>query len=265
MKIINTHEHLWNHDGMTVEALLDVSAKFGISETWLSNGFTEAEWDQVGDKHVEQAFTKYPNQIRGMGFIHLGIDNAQKVKQFKDRGFWGLKCIFPTSPYDDPAHDEIWAIAQELKMPVLFHACLSISSINAAVRKFPFNPRWTTPDRLLRVALLFPDMIMIIAHLGNYHMQEACDVARLANVYLDTSGAGDLKHYLPKSAFDAMVYWRYAKNKLLWGSDNHYKFMANQFECIQHFLNTTQLSEENIELMWHGNAEKIIHQITGTK
>ena len=47
MKIIDAHQHLYNHDGMTADALVEMSEKQGIQEIWLSQGFSDVEWEVV--------------------------------------------------------------------------------------------------------------------------------------------------------------------------------------------------------------------------
>jgi predicted TIM-barrel fold metal-dependent hydrolase len=246
---------------MTADALVEMNDKLGIQETWLSQGFTNDEWGDIGDKHVEEAFRKYPTRIRGMGAIILGRDHADKVREFKDRGFFGLKTIYPMRPYDDPANDEIWQEAQKLKMPITFHGCLSTGFHFDLWKHHQWNPRWHTPDRLMRVAYYFPELVILIAHMGNTDVTQALAVAMQSNVYLDCSGGYALKQ-MPKTFFDQQVYWSYVKNKMAFGTDQHFPGMPHEVEHMTHFVQNMQLSQEDTELMWHGNAEKIIAYCT---
>lgn len=125
------------------------------------------------------------------------------------------------------------------------------------------NPDWMTPGRLMRVAMYFPELVFIMAHMGNVQIHDACAVAREKNAYMDTSGAGKVQT-LPASFFDNIVYWTDVQDKLLWGSDQYFKWTDEMVIKTQKFTETINLSQENRELLWHGNAEKIIDYALGT-
>lgn len=146
-------------------------------------------------------------------------------------------------------------------MPVLFHTGAS-TVFHFDFRKFNLNPLWMTPGTLMRVAMYFLDMVMVLAHMGNVQVHDACAVARSKNVFLDTSGGSALKE-LPKSAFDHIVYWPYVQDKLMWGSDQWYHWIGDELEKNRRFVEKVGLSDGNQELLWHGNAEKIIAYVDG--
>lgn len=256
--IIDVHQHLWSLQSSqypedTLELLLETNAANNIKESWMSCvGLDERPWDGSGDKAVENAFLRYPDKIRGMGFIVPGRDKADKVREFKDRGFFGLKVIFPRNSYDDPANDELWAEAVNQKMPVTFHT--------GNLNDFPpyqFHPRHMDPDRLYRIAGYFPEMIIMVAHMGNTKFQDACVLARGKNVFLDCSGGGALKK-MPRSYFENTVYWSDVQNKIAFGVDQLFHGIPAVINANEEFSAHVGLSEENCRLMWHGNAEKII-------
>jgi predicted TIM-barrel fold metal-dependent hydrolase len=254
--IIDVHQHLWCCQGKkyktnTLDVLLETNQKNNIKESWLSGVRLQ---DGTGDSAVEEAFLKYPNQIRGMGFIVPGRDNAAKVREFKDRGFFGLKIIYPQNAYDDPVNNEIWEEAIKQKMPVTFHTG---SLINFP--PYPFHIRHMNPDKLFQIAGRFPELIIMVAHMGNTYFQDACILARNENIFLDCSGGGSLKK-MPKSYFDNTIYWKEVQHKIAYGVDQLFEGIASEIEHTAKFAENVNLSKENLELMWHGNAEKIIQK-----
>lgn len=264
--IIDAHQHLWCRQvpqkfaDQTLDLMLEKNEENGVRETWLSAVFLEGHpAENPIDHFIEEAFHKYPKQIRGMGFIHLGTYGAEKVYEFKDRGFFGLKIIFPASSYDDPAYNEIWEAAIDSKMPVTFHTGRNVGTYS----KLPWmNPLDMKPERLSRVAYSYPELIILLAHMGNTCFQEACCLAMKPNVYLDCSGGGILKA-MPKSYFENTVYWEQVKHKLVYGVDNLFIDAKKEIDRTAKFAETVGLSAENIELMWQGNAEEIIQAVKG--
>ncbi|MFH1903970.1 MAG: amidohydrolase family protein [bacterium] len=260
--IIDVHQHLWgqqkeDYSENTLELLLETNGKDNIKESWLSCVELDGRpWDGTGDDFIEDAFQRYPDKIRGMGFILLGRDGADKVREFKDRGFFGLKIIFPLSSYDDPAFNEVWEEAIKQKMPVTFHTGESVGGFPP---NHSFHPLDMAPDRLFRVKGYFPKLIMLIAHMGNTRFQDACALAMGKNIYLDCSGGGNLKA-MPKSYFDNTVYWKEVQHKIAFGVDQLFSGIPNMIQNSARFAETVELSEENQQLMWHGNAERIIAQ-----
>lgn len=259
--IIDVHQHLWGQQKTqyeklnTLESLVEKNNENDIIESWLSCiPLDGREWsDQNTNALVADAVKRYPGKFRGMGFVLLGHDNADKVKEFKDRGFFGLKIIFPLCSYDDPKNDQIWEAAVENKMPVTFHT----GPVGSFPPNYPLHPLDMFPDKLYRISCYYPELIMLIAHMGNNHFADATALAIRENVYLDCAGGRALKA-MPRSFFDNTVYWKEVQHKIAYGVDQIFPIIADEIELTAKFSKTVNLSKENIELMWHGNAEKII-------
>lgn len=127
-------------------------------------------------------------------------------------GLSGLK-LGPVYQHFDPAdraHWPLYRLCQERGLPIMWHQGTT----------FPSTARlkWAAPLQLEDVAMDFPDLRMIIAHLG--HPWEADVVAlirKCPNVYADISAV----HYRPWRYWQAMVTaMEYGvTHKLLLGSD----------------------------------------------
>ena len=127
-------------------------------------------------------------------------------------GLRGLK-LGPAYQHFDPTdrrHWPLFARAQALGIPIMWHQGTTFPSLARL--------RWASPLQLEDVAMDFPDLRMIIAHLG--HPWEADVVAlirKAPNVYADISAV----HYRPWRYWQAMVTaMEYGvTHKLLLGSD----------------------------------------------
>ncbi len=138
---------------------------------------------QPGNEAVEEAMRKYPETIIGMGYVALGRgDGPETVEDLHARGFGGLKMIAPTKDYDDESFYPIYAKAEELKMPILFHTgVVARSDVMLEERKkagkpvpphddpraFNISSKRMEPMCVDTVARAFPDLNCIMAHFGS--------------------------------------------------------------------------------------------------
>ena len=83
----------------------------------------------------------------------------------------------------EPRHDALYAKAQELGIPIFWHVSTTFFAISPL--------RWSKPGLLDQVAQRFPDLRMVICHLGHPWITDAVMVMRKhRNVYGDISGFG---------------------------------------------------------------------------
>ncbi len=140
-------------------------------------------WGQDDNDAVEAAMKQYPDTVIGMGFIGLGRgDGPETVEDLHKRGFKGLKVIGPTKDYDDEEFFPVYAKAEELGMPILFHtgvvarADMMIKGLEDAGKPVPPHPDPRTfnisskrmePMCVDLVLRAFPDLSCILAHFGS--------------------------------------------------------------------------------------------------
>ena len=162
---------------------------------------------QPGNEVVADAVRKYPDTIIGMAFIGLGRgDTPETVEKAHDDGFAGLKVIAPTKDYDDEDFFPIYAKAEELKMPVLFHTgVVARSDVMIEERKkagkpvpphpdprtFNISSKRMEPMCVDGIARAFPDLNCIMAHFGSTGRRDVSEgiIRWNPNVY------GDLTSY----------------------------------------------------------------------
>lgn len=127
-------------------------------------------------------------------------------------GLRGLK-LGPVYQHFDPQDRRHWSLfarCAELDLPIMWHQGTT----------FPSQARlkWANPLQLEDIAMEFPELRMIIAHLGHPWEESAVVLARKCpNLYLDISAV----HYRPWRYWQAMVTaMEYGvAHKLLLGSD----------------------------------------------
>ena len=115
----------------------------------------------------------------GFGTLHpQDPDRLEILRQFRQHALVGLKLHSDLQQFniDDPAMYPVYAEAERLGLPILFHL---------GDRKRDFSH----PRRLRAVLQRFPDLTVIAAHMGGYsHWDEAFEVlVPSERLYLDIS------------------------------------------------------------------------------
>ena len=135
---------------------------------------------------------------------------AQELERcVKELGFRGLK-LYPTYQYfypNDPLLYPVYAKAQELGIPVMFHTG---SSVFRGSRL-----KYGDPLYLDDVAVDFPDLVIVQAHSGRgFWYDRAAFLARLhPNVYMEVSGLP------PHKLLDYFPELERLADKVIFGSD----------------------------------------------
>lgn len=184
MRVIDNHCHYQKRDGF-LEEMLEAADAAGVEKLCLNGG--GERWRQHGNDGVMAAAEAHPDTIIPVAFIFLGEDSAADVSAWHGAGFRALKTQYPTRMYDDDAFFPIYAAAEELRMPILFHTGISA--------RFPEHDRWDTSSRYMmpmtldRIARCFPDLTIWGAHLGVPDTWHAAMLMRVhPRVYFDLCG-----------------------------------------------------------------------------
>lgn len=157
---------------------------------------------------------QHPEKLQG--WASLDPNSPDCIDQLKycveDLGLKGLK-LGPVYQHFDPLDRKHWPLfakCQELGLPIMWHQGATFPSAAKL--------RWGLPLQLEDIAMEYPDLKMIIAHLG--HPWEADTVVlirKCPNLYSDISAV----HYRPWRYWQALVTaMEYGvTHKLLLGSD----------------------------------------------
>jgi len=143
-------------------------------------------------REVDRYFT-IGQQVIPFYRIDMKQSDPQGVRAAYDMGFWGIKCIGPSCAYDDHFYDPVYAEAQQLGMPMLFHTGLLAKS--GADPETGTGMSLMRADSLDTIAARFPELLIQGAHLGNPEIASAI----LSSVYSDNviwDASGGCRHLL---------------------------------------------------------------------
>ena len=176
MKIIDAHMHLGDFpvfgESISDSQLINLMDKYDIEKAVVS---------ALPNKLTQDALKSYPNRFIGLVRVNPHDSESPELimKSVKYWGFKGVKLnplfnnFLPDSKIVHPVMDE----AAKLHLPVLIHCG---------------HPPWSLPWSFERLADRYPDVTIIMAHMGHGHIvyiNGAIDVAEdYPNIMVDTAG-----------------------------------------------------------------------------
>ncbi|MGE0375891.1 MAG: amidohydrolase family protein [Planctomycetaceae bacterium] len=168
----------------------------------------------VDDQYVADYVAAHPDRLIGFLALDPTQDGWESEMQHghEELGLRGIKLMPMYAGFrpDDERLDPLWTYATRHALPVLLHTGTTF------VSQAPLD--CTLPRRLDRVALRFPEVRIIMAHLGHPYEGECVAVIRKhPHVYADVSAL----HYRPFQLYHSlMLVQEYGVwHKLLFGSD----------------------------------------------
>jgi predicted TIM-barrel fold metal-dependent hydrolase len=179
----------------------------------------DPQWDLMYEaKRVNDdtaAFVRaYPDKLIGFLSVHPrdpdALDEIERAIQ--DLGLRGIK-LGPNYQNFDPLGEPAWRIfrrAEELGLPILLHQGTSPNQFA--------DLNFAHPRHIDRVAMAFPNLRLILAHMAHPWQADCIAVIRKhPHVYADISG----QFFRPWSCYNAfrLAYEWGALGKLLFGSD----------------------------------------------
>jgi len=189
-KLVNVHAHL--HSTMDVPARVAEWRRHNCAKVVVLAD--SAYWQPpnsvyLGNEGVLRWMREYPDLLVGMGNVELGaaMGSPDDVSRLRDRGFTGLKLEMPSHPYDHDRYMPIYARAEQLGMPIMFHTGW-VYRLGEQDRVRRLSSASMHPYTLDRIARSFPDLKIIGAHLGMPHCAEAITLLLgHPNVWFDIS------------------------------------------------------------------------------
>jgi predicted TIM-barrel fold metal-dependent hydrolase len=182
-------------------------------------------------------------------------DAPAKLKRaIEDLGLRGLKLAPGIQEFypNDPALYPLYEKAQELGIPILFHAGMT------------WEPRakaeYGRPIYFEDVAYDFPELKIVLAHLAWPWVVEAVALAlKYPNVYLDTSALyfdnpKDFIHFAMADQVPVTVWERSLRKQLVFGSNYPRVEIKNMAAAVR----SLGLSQGCLELVFRGNAERLL-------
>ncbi len=211
-----------------LEEVVEQCEKSGIVKSCLLGG-----WGRVNG-WVLEACRLFPRVFVPLAFVDLDNTSPDQVDRLAGDGFRGVKLIFPRLNYDDAAYMPLYERMNRQRLVLLFHTGVSGGSVDyldkdpkagpSAVDPFEagFAALGTSSARMRAlyldtIAMRFPDLRIIGAHVGYGEYDLACAVARWRrNVYFDVSGGDVVRRHLRERR---IVGREISSHKLCFGSD----------------------------------------------
>ncbi|NLD45273.1 MAG: amidohydrolase family protein [Chloroflexi bacterium] len=200
--VVNVHTHL--HKGQDIAARVRLWRECNLRKVCIlcmpeyPSGVQRASEGLTNEEFLP-LLRQYGDIMVGMGALNLfdKCDGPDKVDWLKEHGFTGLKGIFASRPYNHEAYFPLYARAEALCMPILFHTGWLASALDGTDGVLGVNADNYRPYRLDKIARAFPNLKIIGAHLGKPHAEEALQmIDAFPNVYYDFSGgSGKKKHW----------------------------------------------------------------------
>lgn len=207
----------------------------------------------VEDRYVADYVAAHPNTLIGF----LSVDPTQPgwerelPEGHRELGLRGIKLLPMYAGFrpDDDRLDPLWKYATEHRLPVLLHTGTTF------VAQAPLE--CTLPRHLDAVAIRFPDVRIVMAHLGHpYEGECVVTIRKHPNVYADLSAL----HYRPFQLYHSlMLVQEYGVwDKVLFGSDYPFTTVTASIDGLRKL--NGMLDGSALPRLDEGAIERLIHR-----
>ena len=228
----------------TVKDLLKKCDDFGIQKVLILPIATKPSQQNIINTWAKEVMN---DRVYCCGSVHPDADDAlEELENIKNMGLFGVK-LHPEYQLFYPDDEKLFPIykkAAELRLPVIFHGGYD-----------PLSPDIirATPERFAVIAKAFPNLQIVAAHLGADRLWDDVEkylAGKFDNVYLDTAVIAD-----DISDEQALrIIKTHGADRILFGSDVPWDNPLDEVNLI----NRIDLSDEERELIFYKNAEKLI-------
>lgn len=217
--------------------------------------------------HFEQGEAKYTKVSRPKNFkmaVCAAITPGETVRGVEAGILSGrFQCMKVYLGYvhkwaNDPFYHPFYRLARKHKVPVAFHTGDTYSTIVVPLVKY------TDPLQIDEIAVQYPDVKFIIAHMGNPWIESAAEVVmKNDNVYTDVSAflIGDMTKTDPERVEELVVkpihwFFLYVDNpkKILFGSDWPLLDIAPYIEVVKRAI-----PQKHWKAVFHDNAVEVFN------
>ncbi len=211
--------------------------------------------------YVAEYVRAHPEKLIGFASVSpWEKDPVDEIKRcVEELGLRGLKMlpIYAELPPDDRKYYPIYKTAQDLRLPVLLHMGTHFRA------SLPL--KCGQPLTLDDVAMNFPELTVILAHLAHPWVQDAAVLIRKhPNLYADTSGLSKFRPYT--SLYQGLVYATDYEvlDKLLFGTDWPLITPAEEMQLLKDInrytdgTNLPRIPDEALVSIMERNAQKAL-------
>ncbi len=213
----------------------------------------------IDDRYVANYVAAHPETLIGFLSVDPTQDGWEREMKFghQELGMRGIKLLPMYAGFrpDEAKLDVLWEYATKHKLPVLLHTGTTF------IDRAPLE--CTLPRHLDVVATRFPEVKIIMAHLGHpYEGECIVTIRKHPNVYADISAL----HYRPFQLYHSlMLVQEYGVwHKVLFGTDFPFTTVNATIEGLKKLNDFTRgtglpkLKENEIEAMIHRDTLKIL-------
>jgi len=213
----------------------------------------------VDDQYVARYVAAHPETLIGFLAVDPTQEGWEKEMEHghQELGLRGIKLLSMYAGFrpDEPRLDPLWRYATRHSLPVLLHTGTTF------IAQAPLE--CTLPRHLDAVAIRFPEVKIIMAHLSHpYEGECIATIRKHPNVYADISAL----HYRPFQLYHSlMLVQEYGVwDKLLFGSDFPFTTVNASIDGLRRLNDMTQgtglpkLNESAIEAMIERDALGIL-------
>ena len=213
----------------------------------------------VDDRHVADYVAARPDRLIGFLSVDPTQDGWERELRVghEELGLRGIKLLpmYAGFSMDDARLDPLWKYAEQRGLPVLLHAGTTF------IAQAPLA--FTLPRLIEPVALKFPGVKIILAHLGHpYEAECLVTIRKHDNVFADVSAL----HYRPWQLYNSlMLAQEYGVwPKLLFGTDYPFTTVNASIaglRSLNDMLEGTKLprlDSQQIEAMIHRDSLKLL-------
>ncbi|MDK2789409.1 MAG: uncharacterized protein PWP07_2654 [Epulopiscium sp.] len=223
---------------------------------------------------VKEAIHRYPEIFVGLAYIDIDKDGPAILNYYKESGFKGVKIICPNYNYDEERYYPFYQLAQELGLVALFHTGVIGNAVDylvespfdkklieisrdfeTKIKRFNTSSRFMLPIYLDNIALKFPELKIIGAHLGYGMYELSCAIARFRrNVFFDLSGGDVVRRHITEKR---LIGKEISSYKILYASDGLPDKLYDDISIWEEELYKMGLSEKEIDNIMYLNAARI--------
>lgn len=246
--IIDADTHITpTGEGILIEDLIQTMEKSEVDKaiTWLQPPYMRKIFEL--NKYVYKATQNYPNKILGFGWAdpNLGIDKAKDMvkKCIYEYGFYGVKL--------NGAQNNYYIDHPEKSLPVIEEIAKTGKVLAFHVGADAYEH--THPFRIAKIAKMYPEMPILMVHMGGAGIPSLVDAAiefaeKHDNITLIGSaiGAKEILKAIKKLGADRVCF----------GSDTPFQLMHVELAKYNALLDN-EIAKEDKEKIMGGNIARI--------
>lgn len=252
--------------------LIKVCKKLDLVVAVLGIGCCDRSQDIIEMNDEVEKFAKDNEEyIVPVGYVDLDYDSPPIIDRLFKKGFKGVKVIWTKKPYDDSNYHEFYKRCEYFRLPILFHTGVEGVAIgNWKEGAISFN---MDPYFLEAIAIKFPNLNIIGAHLGFAHYAVACALAKASkigfsksckdndpeesgNLFFDISGDDRLLREIPAAGYikrDIPI------SQVVWGMDEPFVRYEEIIGLWTKHFKDINLTKDEQDIIFYKNACKIFN------